>query len=62
MVNPGSVGQPRDGDSRASYALLDSVSLATEFHRLDYDVEAAAREVRDAGLPDFLWQRLLKGL
>lgn len=62
FLNPGSVGQPRDGDRRASYALFDTVSLATEFHRVDYDVEAAARAVRDAGLPEFLWQRLLQGL
>ena len=62
FLNPGSVGQPRDGDPRASYATLDTLSLATEFHRVDYDVEAAVRAVRDANLPDFLWQRLLQGV
>ncbi|HEV8360692.1 MAG TPA: metallophosphoesterase family protein, partial [Candidatus Thermoplasmatota archaeon] len=62
FLNPGSVGQPRDGDPRASYAILDTATLATEFHRVDYDVDAAARAVREAGLPDFLWQRLLQGV
>jgi putative phosphoesterase len=61
FLNPGSVGQPRDNDPRASYAILDTRGLATEFHRVAYDVEQAAREVREAGLPDFLWQRLLRG-
>lgn len=62
FLNPGSVGQPRDGDPRASYALLDTRTMDTEFHRIPYDVEGAARDVRDAGLPEFLWQRLLRGL
>jgi putative phosphoesterase len=62
FLNPGSVGQPRDGDPRASYCILDTVTMGTEFHRLDYDVDAAARAVREAGLPDFLWQRLLQGV
>ena len=62
FVNPGSVGQPRDGDPRSSYLLLDTQRLTTAFHRVPYDVEAAAADVRAAGLPEFLWQRLLKGL
>lgn len=62
FLNPGSVGQPRDGDPRASYALLDTRSMDTMFHRVPYDVEAAARAVREAGLPEFLWQRLLRGM
>jgi predicted phosphodiesterase len=62
FLNPGSVGQPRDGDPRASYAVLDGATLATEFYRVGYDVDAAAKDVRDAGLPEFLWQRLLRGL
>jgi putative phosphoesterase len=62
FLNPGSVGQPRDGDPRASYCVLDTAGLATEFHRVSYDVEAAARAVQAAGLPDFLWQRLLRGV
>ena len=62
LINPGSVGQPRDGDPRTSYAILDSSDRATQFHRLDYDVEAAARAVQEAGLPEFLWQRLLRGV
>lgn len=62
FINPGSVGQPRDGDPRASYAILDTRAMEVEFHRLAYDVEAAARDVREAGLPEFLWQRLLRGV
>lgn len=62
FLNPGSVGQPRDGDPRASYAILDAASQDTEFHRVPYDVEAAAEDVREAGLPEFLWQRLLRGM
>lgn len=62
FLNPGSVGQPRDGDPRASYLVFDTGTLGTEFHRVDYDVDAAARAVREAGLPDFLWQRLLQGV
>ena len=62
FVNPGSVGQPRDGDARASYCVLDTTRRTTEFHRVPYDVESAAAKVRDAGLPDVLWQRLLRGV
>jgi putative phosphoesterase len=62
FLNPGSVGQPRDSDPRCSYAILDLPSMAVHFHRLDYDVDGAARAVREAGLPDFLWQRLLQGV
>jgi putative phosphoesterase len=61
FLNPGSVGQPRDGDSRASYCILDTASLSTDFRRVAYDVEAAARDVREAGLPDVLAERLFVG-
>jgi putative phosphoesterase len=62
FLNPGSVGQPRDGDPRASYCVLDTTRRSTEFHRVAYDVESAAAKVRAAGLPDVLWQRLLRGV
>jgi putative phosphoesterase len=61
-VNPGSVGQPRDGDARSSYAVLDTGSKHVAFHRVAYDVDAAVRDVLAAGLPEFLAQRLLRGL
>lgn len=62
FLNPGSVGQPRDGDPRASYCVLDTARRSAEFRRVAYDVEAAAAKVRGAGLPDVLWQRLLRGV
>ncbi len=61
IVNPGSVGQPRDDDARASYALLETRSLACRIVRIDYDFEKAADSIRAAGLPGFLADRLLVG-
>ncbi len=61
VVNPGSVGQPRDGDARASFALLDTSSLACKIVRLEYDSEKAANAIRAAGLPGFLADRLMVG-
>jgi predicted phosphodiesterase len=58
FINPGSVGQPRDGDPRAAYGLYDAESGLFEQVRLEYPVEEAARRVRDAGLPPFLAERL----
>lgn len=57
----GSVGQPRDGNPAASYAILDPVRSTLTFCRVPYDVEASAERVRAAGLPDRLADRLLKG-
>ncbi len=61
VVNPGSVGQPRDGDPRASYAILDSTEWSFEIVRVDYDRERVMRSVRENGLPDMLSQRLPRG-
>jgi predicted phosphodiesterase len=61
LINPGSVGQPRDGDPRASYAVFDSQSGKIHYRRVAYDVETAQRKIRDAGLPDFLADRLAIG-
>jgi diadenosine tetraphosphatase ApaH/serine/threonine PP2A family protein phosphatase len=58
IVNPGSVGQPRDGDPRASYALLDADSLTWEFHRVAYPVEITQERMRARGLPARLIDRL----
>ncbi len=52
FINPGSVGRPVDGDPRASYAILDIASLSASLHRVDYDVEAALRALREKGLPE----------
>ena len=61
VVNPGSVGQPRDGDPRASFAVYDSESRTCRIRRIDYDIEGAARAVTDSGLPRMLAERLFLG-
>jgi len=61
ILNPGSVGQPRDGDPRASFALLDSQALTWTWHRVEYDIDAVAAAIDTAGLPDFLGRRLYQG-
>jgi len=58
LVNPGSVGQPRDGDPRAAYAIADTKALRVELFRLKYPIEEAQAKVVDAGLPEVLAQRL----
>jgi diadenosine tetraphosphatase ApaH/serine/threonine PP2A family protein phosphatase len=62
FINPGSVGQPRDGDPRASYALLDDESMIVRFHRVEYPVEVTQGLMQNAGLTRMLWQRLEYGL
>ena len=61
IVNPGGVGQPRDGDPRAAWMLLDLDSWAAEWRRVEYPVEDAARAIQDAGLPAALSDRLYQG-
>jgi putative phosphoesterase len=62
VMNPGSVGQPRDGDPRAAYAVatLDD-GVAVEERRVDYDVDRVAEAVADAGLPERIASRLYEG-
>jgi diadenosine tetraphosphatase ApaH/serine/threonine PP2A family protein phosphatase len=62
LINPGSVGQPRDGDHRAAYALLDVATADVEFRRVEYDVPKVQRRMRDLGLPEILAERLQYGL
>jgi predicted phosphodiesterase len=62
LVNPGSVGQPRDGDSHAAYAIYFPLDRVVEFRRVAYDTAAAAEKIRAAGLPDSLASRLLTGV
>jgi diadenosine tetraphosphatase ApaH/serine/threonine PP2A family protein phosphatase len=64
VFNPGSVGQPRDGDPRAAYAILtiDGGRVVVEQRRVKYDVQGAARKIVDAGLPKTLAERLLVGV
>ena len=61
LLNPGSVGQPRDGDPRAAFLLLDLAARRAEFHRVEYSIEQTQREIADAGLPAILGQRLAHG-
>lgn len=59
--NPGSVGQPRDRDPRSAYALLDLERAELSLLRVEYDVQLAARRIKEAGLPPYLGDRLLRG-
>ncbi len=61
LLNPGSVGQPRDGDPRAAYLLLELDRRAT-FHRVEYPVEETQAEMRERGLPEALAARLAAGV
>ena len=61
LVNCGAVGQPRDGDPRAAYGLLDTNARTLALKRVDYDVQAAQSKILGAGLPDVLAQRLAVG-
>lgn len=61
LATLGSVGQPRDGDPRAMYAVFDDDRMELTFERVDYDHKSAAHAVRRAGLPDFFADRLLQG-
>lgn len=61
FINVGSVGQPRDGDSRAAYALWEPSTRKISFRRLEYDVQAAQERIRAAGLPERLASRLSIG-
>jgi diadenosine tetraphosphatase ApaH/serine/threonine PP2A family protein phosphatase len=61
MINPGSVGQPRDGDWRAAFALFDSEAQIVHYHRTPYDLKAAQDRILAAGLPPRLATRLAAG-
>jgi diadenosine tetraphosphatase ApaH/serine/threonine PP2A family protein phosphatase len=62
LLNPGSVGQPRDGDPRAAWLLLDREAGTASFRRVEYDVARTQEEIRERGLPNALAQRLAHGL
>jgi predicted phosphodiesterase len=61
LINPGSVGQPRDGNPHASFAFYDTSKQSVTFHRIPYRVETAQRKILDAGLPRPLADRLALG-
>ena len=61
FVNPGSVGQPRDGDPRASFAIWDQDHARIEFYRVEYDLGRTQKKMREAQLPGYLIERLAYG-
>ena len=61
IVNAGSVGQPRDENNKSSFALFDTDTGVITITRLDYDIDAAATKIRNAGLPEILAARLYQG-
>lgn len=61
LLNPGSIGQPRDGDPRAAWLELDTEEQTAHFHRVAYDIDRAAASIAAAGLPKRLAERLHGG-
>lgn len=61
LLNPGSIGQPRDGDPRAAWLEIDTESCLATWHRVEYDIDAAAAAITEAGLPGQLASRLFSG-
>ena len=62
ILNPGSVGQPRDGDARAAYLLIDEEAERADYRRIQYPFERTQEEIRERGLPEPLAERLAAGL
>lgn len=62
VINPGSVGQPRDGNPKASYALLDLESFSAKIQRISYNFKLTAQKIIKSGLPFFLAERLSEGI
>jgi diadenosine tetraphosphatase ApaH/serine/threonine PP2A family protein phosphatase len=61
LLNPGSIGQPRDGDPRAAYAIADLTRQTVEFWRVPYDIGAVQSRMQEALLPEALIERLSVG-
>jgi predicted phosphodiesterase len=61
FVNPGSIGQPRDGDPRASFVIWDQDHCRIEFYRVEYDIRLTQKKMREAQLPGYLIERLAHG-
>jgi diadenosine tetraphosphatase ApaH/serine/threonine PP2A family protein phosphatase len=61
MLNPGSVGQPRDGNPASSYLVVDLAAATLEFRRVAYDIERTQALMREARLPTWLVERLSLG-
>jgi diadenosine tetraphosphatase ApaH/serine/threonine PP2A family protein phosphatase len=61
FINAGSVGQPRDGEWKASYCIYDTDNKTVTFRRLEYDIETTQKKIIEAGLPKVLADRLSQG-
>lgn len=61
IINPGSVGQPRDGDPAAAYLLYDDKKQEIQLFRVEYDIEAVQKKMKAVGLPEWLISRLSEG-
>ncbi|MCQ7029920.1 metallophosphatase family protein, partial [Escherichia coli] len=61
LINPGSTGQPRDGDARAAWLMLDTERWTAHWRRAEYDIAGAQAAIRAANLPDSLAERLQYG-
>ncbi|MEE2658038.1 MAG: metallophosphoesterase family protein [Candidatus Latescibacterota bacterium] len=61
LVNVGSVGQPRDGDNRAAYAIWDTDSEHVELHRVEYPLHRTQQKITELGWPDYVAERLARG-
>jgi len=61
LINPGSVGQPRDSNPKASFAIFDSDANTIEIKRIEYDIKSAQEKIQKAGLPEYLANRLSAG-
>jgi len=62
LINPGSVGQPRDRNSKAAFAVYDSQTRIVKFYRVDYEIETTQDKILKAGLPSALAERLSLGI
>lgn len=62
IINCGSVGQPRNGDCNAQFIRFDSDALTLSLESVPYDIDATAAKMKEAGLPELLWQRLYEGI
>jgi diadenosine tetraphosphatase ApaH/serine/threonine PP2A family protein phosphatase len=62
LINPGSVGQPRDGDPRAAYGVIDTDAGRVTFYRSSYRVDETQRRIRARGLPEMFADRLAFGV
>jgi len=61
IVNPGAIGQPRDGNAAASFAIWNVAAGTIDVRRVPYDIDRAQAKMREAHFPDYLWERLSLG-